>query len=153
MKKLMTAGVVMVAFVMTTSFAFASYGFYMPTTSSTAYTKTIVNSTANTGGNSIAGNMATSMPSMNWMMPTCTTCGANTINTGAAGSSVNGNFNVNVGGSTYGFGNAMAITKTVVNSGANTGNNQIYQNYGGTNTINTGSASSGVSMNSTVTVK
>lgn len=158
MKKLIIVAVVIFAFALTMNVAFASvYG-----GGSTAITKTIVKSNANTGGNAIDLNIASTTTSDNhdfWHpVTTCTTCGTNTIGTGSASSSVaNVSTGVTVGGTSLwgmGGGTSKAVTKTVVVSNANSGNNEIIGNIGGTNTISTGGASSSISMVSTgVTVK
>lgn len=160
MKKIIMLGAFVFAFALTANVALG-FSSFMPTSSSTAFTKTIINSSANTGGNTIMGNIATTNSnSFDWFrrsQTTCTTCGTNVIGTGSAESVVaNVGTGVTVGGTgfVFGGGTSSAITKTMVNSSANTGDNGIVGNLGGTNTIVTGNAGSGVNMISTqVTVK
>ena len=140
-----------VAFALTIAPAFASYGGHMSGTTNNANTLSVVKSNSNTGGNDIMNNKPATTTNDKHSryggndQTTCNTCGANTIvsgNAGALAGALNAtNTNVNVGGKAGSTTN-NASTKSVVVANANTGNNSIEKNVGGTNTIVTGDASS-----------
>ena len=137
-----------VAFALTIAPAFAKQ---MPKsgTNNFAVTNSAVVSVANTGLNSIEKNKPATTDNKDKHNPklsdqtTCNTCGANTIKTGKANSTAVGvnAVNTNVGDSKGGTNN-VAFTNSLVGSGANSGANEVSNNVGGTNSIDTGTATS-----------